>query len=78
MLFVFLLSLLELSSTFVELHLAYLQASRMLRALRTPLIGKTSATVHSDAARKSHEDGEGTEDRKRWVEGWNIVVVAQA
>ena len=63
--------------TFVELHLVYLRASRMLQALHMLLIGKTSATVHSDAARKSHEDGEGTEDRKRWVEGgWNIVVIA--
>ena len=59
-LFVFPLSLLELSSIFVELHLAYLRASRMLRALCMPLIGKTSATVHSDTTRKSHDDGEGT------------------
>jgi hypothetical protein len=67
-LILFPLRLLELFSSFVELHFAYLWV-----ALLTPLIGKTSATVHSDAARKSHEDARG----RGWVQvGLNIVVVA--
>jgi hypothetical protein len=58
-LILFPLSLLELFSSFVELHFAYLRV-----ALLTPVVGKTSATVHSDAARESHEDGGG----KGWVQ----------
>ena len=68
MLMMFLLSFLELSAGFVELHLMWFGATH---TTCVPLIGKTGATVDSDTAREPHGNGEvtlgmGRDDGETW------------